>query len=141
MAEQPPARKISKEEVAYLERAYQNQYMMVGNAINSALEEMQELNSASKALESMDKLVGSESFSSIGADFYLRSQIKADTKVIIGVGGGFMVEKETDAAKQTVEKRIAAKSAVLDKLVKNRKELEAAMVDIQASVAQGSNSV
>lgn len=141
MAEGAAGRKMSAEELDYLERVYQNQYMMVGNAINSALEELRELNSAGSALENMERLAGKESFSSIGADFYLRSQIKADTKVIIGVGGGFMIEKGTDAAKQTVKKRIDAKNGLLDKLVKNRKELEAAMVNIQAGIAPGSNSV
>lgn len=140
MAEQPAARKISQEEMAYLERVYQNQYMMVGNAINSALQELQELTSAQKALEEMDKLAGKESFNSIGADFYLKSQIKKDTKVVIGVGGGFMVEKDTDSAKQTVKKRLDAKNEMITKLVKNRKELEAAMVDIQSGAVPGQNS-
>lgn len=141
MAEQPAARRITPEEIAYLERLYQNQYMMVGNAINSALDELQQLNSASNALEEMDKLAGKESFTSIGADFYLKAQIKKDTKVIIGVGGGFMVEKEQDAAKVAVKRRMDAKNALLDKLVKSRRELEAAMVDIQSGVAPGQNSV
>jgi len=140
MAEQPPARKITAEEIAYMERLYQNQYMMVGNAINAALEELQQLNSASKALEEMDRLAGKDSFTSIGADFYLKAQIKKDTKVIIGVGAGFMVEKETDAAKVTVKKRMDAKNALLDKLVKSRRELEAAMVDIQSGAVPGQNS-
>jgi prefoldin alpha subunit len=141
MAESPAGRKMSEEELGYLERVYQNQYMMVGNAINSALEELQELNSASKALEGMDVLAGNESFSSIGADFYLRSQIRPDRKVIMGVGGGFMVEKEVDTAKHDVKKRIDAKNGMLDKLVKSRKELESAMVNIQAGIVPGSNSV
>jgi prefoldin alpha subunit len=141
MAEQQPARKASQEEIAYVERVYQNQYMMLGNAINSALEELQELNSAWVALESMDKLAGKESFSSIGADFYVRSQIKSDTKVIIGVGGGFMLEKDTASAKATVKKRLDAKNALVKKLVDNRKEIETAMIDIQSGIIPGQNSV
>ena len=141
MAENAAGRKISKEELAYLEGVYQNQYVMVGNAINSSLEELRELNSAAEALENMEKLSGKESFNSIGADFYLKSQIKTDTKVIVGVGGGFMVEKDNDAAKQTVRKRVDAKNEMISKLVKNRKELEAAMVEIQSGTVPGSNSV
>ena len=137
MAESPSGRMPTKEEMAYLESMYQNQYTMVGNAINSALEELQQLNSASIALENIDVLAGKESFSSIGADFYLKSQIKRETKVIIGVGGGFMVEKEMESAKQTVKKRMDAKNAMMDKLVKSRRELEAAMIDIQQSVVPG----
>jgi prefoldin alpha subunit len=141
MAEQPAGRKVSKEELAYLEQLYQNQYVMVGNAINSALGELQELNSAQKALEEMDRLAGRESFSGIGADFYLKAQIKADSRVVVGVGGGFLVEKDAAAARQTVKKRLDAKNAMLDKLVKSRKELEAAMVDIQSGMVPGPNSV
>ena len=133
-------RKMSEEELAYLERVYQNQYVMIGNAINSALGELQHLSSAEKALESMDALAGKESFSGIGADFYLKSQIKKDTKVVIGVGGGFMVEKDLDAAKQTVTKRIDAKNNMITKMVKSRKELEEAMVNIQSGIAPALNS-
>ena len=141
MADNAAGRKVSKEELAYLERVYQNQYMMVGNAINSALEELRELNSAGEALASMDRLSGRESFSSVGADFYLKSQIKSDGRVIVGVGGGFMVEKETDAAKQTVKRRLDAKNEAINKLVKSRRELEAALVDLQSGEAPGPNSV
>lgn len=140
MAEQPTGRKISKEELAYLERAYQNQYVMMGNAINSALEELRELSSAGEALDSIDRLAGKESFNSIGGDFYLKSQIKKDTKVMIGVGGGFLVEKEIDAAKQTAKKRIDAKNEMINKLMKGRKELEDALMDIQGGVVPESNS-
>jgi prefoldin alpha subunit len=135
MAEKGSGRKMSNEEIAYVERVYQNQYAMIGNAINASLEELQQLNSASKSLEDMDKLAGKESFASIGADFYVRSQIKKETKTIIGVGGGFLVEKEIDEAKQTVKKRIDAKNEMMNKLIKNRRELETAMVDIQSGIA------
>lgn len=123
---------MSNEELAYLERVYQNQYMMVGNAINSSLSEIQELDSASKALAEMDKVEGKESFTSIGGDFYLKSQVKKDSKVIIGVGAGFMVEKDLEAAKQTVKKRMDAKNESINKLVKNKKELEGVIIDIQS---------
>ena len=63
MEEKGSGRGMSREELAYLERVYQNQYMMLGNAINSALEELQELSSASKSLEEMDRIAGKESFS------------------------------------------------------------------------------
>lgn len=137
MAEKGSGRKMSNEEIAYVERVYQNQYAMVGNAINASLEELQQLNSASKSLEEMDKLAGKESFAGIGADFYIRSQIKKETKAIIGVGGGFLIEKEIDDAKQTVKKRIDAKNEMMNKLIKNRRELETAMVDIQSGIAPG----
>jgi prefoldin alpha subunit len=135
MANEDSGRKMSREEIAYIERVYQNQYMMVGNAINAALEELQELSSAGKALDEMDQVAGKDSFSAIGGDFYLNSQIKPASKVIVGVGGGFMVEKEIDAAKQTVKKRMDAKNEIVTKLVKNRKELEAAMIDIQSGLS------
>jgi prefoldin alpha subunit len=140
MAEGEGSRKMSREELAYMERVYQNQYMMVGNAINSALEELQELNSASKSLEEMDKVAGKESFASVGADFYLRSQIKSDSKVIVGVGGGFLIEKPVDQAKAAVKKRIDAKNEMVNKLVKSRKELETAILGLESGVApeQGS---
>jgi prefoldin alpha subunit len=140
MEEKGSGRRMSQEEIAYIERVYQNQYMMVGNAINAALEELQELSSAGKALDEMGQVAGKESFSGIGGDFYLKSQIKKDSKVIVGVGGGFMVEKEVDAAKQAVKKRMDAKNEMVSKLVKNRKELEAAMINIQSGIAPGQNS-
>ena len=140
MAEKGSGRRMSQEEQAYIERVYQNQYMMVGNAINAAVQELQELNSAAKSLDEMEKLEGKESFASIGGDFYLKSQIKTGAKVIIGVGGGFMVEKGVDSAKQTVTKRIDAKNNMINKLMKSRKELEEAVVNIQSGIAPEVNS-
>jgi prefoldin alpha subunit len=127
-------RRMSNEEIAYIERVYQNQHMMVGNAINAAIGELQDLNSANKAIEEMGKVAGSESFTSIGGDFYLKSKINKESKVIIGVGGGFLVEKELEQAQQTVKRRIDAKNDIINKLAKNRKELEAALVNIQEGI-------
>ncbi|MDE1865430.1 MAG: prefoldin subunit alpha [Candidatus Micrarchaeota archaeon] len=125
-------RKLTREELAYVQQVYQNQYVMTGNAINAALGELQELSSAGKALEEIGMVSGKASLSGIGGDFYLKSKIETNTKVLVGIGAGFLVEKEIDAARETIKARVDAKNEMVNKLVKSRKEIEAAMLGMQS---------
>lgn len=137
-------REMGMEELAYLEKLYQNQYMLVTNAVNAAMEELQDLSSASKSIENSGIVAGKESFSSIGADFYVMARIKDEKRVVVGVGGGYLVEKETESAMQFINGKIEKKNAMIDKLVKSRKELEAAVIELGSkmeSMAKGYGNV
>lgn len=127
-------REMGIEELTYLERLYQNQYMLVTNAINSAMDELQELSSASKSIDSMGDIEGKESFNSIGSDFYLRSKIEKGASMIAGVGGGYLVEKNVDEAKIYVKAKMEKKNDMVNKLMKNRKELEGAIVELNTKI-------
>jgi prefoldin alpha subunit len=136
--------KAGLEELAYLERLYQDQYMLVTNAVNAAMEELQELNSAGKSVENIGVVAGKEAFSSIGGDFYVMARIKENKSVVAGVGGGYLVEKDAESAKRFIKERIERKNAMISKLLKSRKELEAAVMELGSkmeSMAKGYGNV
>jgi prefoldin subunit 5 len=48
----------------------------------------------------------------------------------MAVGGGYLVEKDIDSAKERMAKIIKKRSDDLNRLMKSRKELEAALIEI-----------
>lgn len=114
----------------YLANVYQNQYMLVNNSISMSLEEVQELSAASKSLEKMDVISEKETLQSLGGDFYIKAAAKKNDTIIVGIGGGYLVEKDLKSARQIVEKRLESKNEMLNKLLKSKKELEGAIMEL-----------
>jgi prefoldin alpha subunit len=120
----------SVEELRYMQQVYQNQYTVTGNSVNMLLQELQELNSAQKTFENADLLDGREALTGIGADCFLFSKVQNPKSVLMAVGGGYLVEKDIDSAKERMAKIIKKRSDDLNRLMKSRKELEAALIEI-----------
>lgn len=118
------------EELRYMQQVYQNQYSVLSNSINMILRELQELNSAQRTLENIDLVEGKETLTGIGGDFYLVGSIKDPKSVLVGIGAGYVVEKETDPAKTFVANLIKKHTESLNRLTKNRRELENALIEI-----------
>ena len=118
------------DELRYVQQVYQNQYAVATNSINMILQEMQELNSAQKTLENVDMLNDRDILTSIGADTFFFGKLKDTKSVLMAVGGGYLVEKEIDSAKERVAKLIQVRTDRLNRLMKSRKELESALIDI-----------
>ncbi|MGD0728825.1 MAG: prefoldin subunit alpha [Candidatus Micrarchaeaceae archaeon] len=129
-----PNTQQSVEELKYIQQVYQNQYSIASNSINMALQELQELNSAQKTLENADLLEGKDMIMSIGAAFYSVNRIKDSKTFLVGVGANYLVEKTTDEAKEHVAKIIEKSNDNLNRLMKNRKELEAALIEISYKI-------
>jgi prefoldin alpha subunit len=120
----------SIEELRYMQQVYQNQYTMLGNSINMILRELQELNGAQKTLENIDLVKGKEILSGIGGDFYLIGKVQNPNSVLVGVGAGYVMEKDTDSAKTRVAELIKKHTDDLNRLTKNSKEIENALIEI-----------
>lgn len=75
-------------------------------------------------------LLREETLTGIGGDFYLVGQIKTTKSVLVGIGAGYVIEKETDPAKTHVAELIKKHTDNLNKLTKNRRELENALMEI-----------
>src|ERR1700733_5972170 len=87
------------DELRYIQQVYQNQYAMLGNSINMIIQELGQLNSAQKTLENMDLTEGKEVITNVGSDFYLFGKIPNSKSILVGVGAGYLVEKDIDSAK------------------------------------------
>lgn len=120
----------SVDELRYVQQVYQNQYAVMGNSINMALQELQDLNSVQKTLENANIIEGKEILTGLGADSFMVSSVKSAKTAMMSVGGGYLVEMDNDSAKQRIAKIIQKRNEGLNKLMKNRKELEAALIEI-----------
>lgn len=118
------------DELRYIQQIYQNQYSVATNSINMLLQELQELNSTQKTLENVDMIEGKEALTSIGSDIFFFSKVQTVKSVTMAIGGGYLVEKEIDQAKERIATVIKARQDRLNTLMKNRKELESALIEI-----------
>lgn len=117
-------------ELRYMQQVYQNQYSMVSNSINVVLRELQELGAAQKTLENMELVNGREVLTGIGGDFYISGSISSADNVLVGIGAGYVIEKDIDSAKAHAEELIKKHTEGLNRLTKSRKEIENALVEI-----------
>lgn len=120
----------SADELRYVQQIYQNQYAVATNSINVLLQELQELNSTQKTLENVDIIEGKEALTSIGSDTFFFSKVPSARSVTMAIGGGYLVEKEIDPAKQRIATVIKTRTERLNAVMKNRKELESALIEI-----------
>lgn len=131
-AEQEKMAKL--EELSYARQVYQNQYAMVTNSVQMAMHELQELDAALRTLESADMLKGKEALLGVGAGVYVRSVPSDPSVVLVAVGGSYVMEKSVDDAKAFVSSQKSAKTEILNKLAKSKRDLEAALIDIDYKI-------
>jgi prefoldin alpha subunit len=124
------AKQQSMEELRYMQQVYQNQYSIATNSINVLLQELQELNSAQKTLESVDIVKGKELVTSIGGDFYAFSTLKKLDTFLVAIGANYLVEKDVGSAKEFAAATIQKRNDNLSKMMKSRKEIEGALIEI-----------
>jgi prefoldin alpha subunit len=130
--EESKEKKVSElDELGYARQVYQNQYALVSNSAQIVLQEMRELGASQHTLENMDLLTGKESLISTGAGIYIRAVPNNTNAVLVEVGGNYVVEKSVDDAKAFISRQVELKTGILNKLMKNKRELESALIDIE----------
>ncbi len=130
--EEPKEGKVSElEELGYARQVYQNQYALVNNSTQMVLQEMRELGASQRTLENIELLNGKESLISTGAGVYIRAVPNNTRTVLVEVGGNYVVEKAVDDAKAFLSTQVEFKTAILNKLLKNKRELESALIEIE----------
>jgi prefoldin alpha subunit len=124
----------SKEEelytLRYLQQLYQGQYSGISNEMNQLLGHIGELEAALKTAENYNIVNGKNTLMHIGANVYLNANASKSETMLVGVGGGWMVEKSIDDSKLYVSKRIEKMTALFNRLSKDRKELENALMEV-----------
>ncbi|HUC38721.1 MAG TPA: prefoldin subunit alpha [Candidatus Acidoferrum sp.] len=114
----------------YLQQLYQNQYTSIVNEMNRSMEYLNELNIAQKTIESTGELNGKGALIGLGAGMYITSSVKKINSILVGIGGGYVVEKSIDEAKQFTVARIERVTALFNRLVKSRNEVRNAAMDV-----------
>jgi prefoldin alpha subunit len=118
------------DELRYIQQVYQNQYTMMGNNINLLIQEVQQLNSAQKTIENLALVKGKEVITNIGSDFYLFGKVQNPDAILVGVGAGYLVEKDPQGAGEYVSDLLKKRSESLNAMTKSRKEIESALMEI-----------
>lgn len=137
MPEQTPGSKEAAEQLAglrYLQQLYANQYNAVSQLINENLQAIADINSAQKSLENISMISGKKSLISAGAEVYIDATVGKAENVLIGVGAGYLAEKPIDEAKQYLNKRAERQTSLINKLSKDRKDLEGAMMEVAQKI-------
>jgi prefoldin alpha subunit len=90
------------------------QMQMMAQQIKATREQLQELemqeHQISETLESLDNFkstkIGSEIFVPMNTGIFAKAELKDNTKLLINVGSGVVVEKDVDGTKKIIETQI-----------------------------------
>ncbi len=124
------------EELSYIRNMYQNQYSMVQQSINSRLEFLRQMDEAHTALEHLDQMNKKNTLMHVGSAVYIKSTVADAKSAVVGVGAGYLVEKEVAAAKAHISKMLEKETEEINKLGKTKAELEKAMVEISYKIEE-----
>ncbi|MEM0154607.1 MAG: prefoldin subunit alpha [Methanothrix sp.] len=116
----------------YMQQVYQNQYTTISREINAVMDYINELNAAKTSLEKFDRIKGSSMLSPIGSSVFISAKAATEPKVLVGVGGGYLVEKEIANAIEYLSSRIEMHTKNMQELMKARDKAEDAIFDISA---------
>lgn len=83
-----------------------------------------------KALENIEMIKSNETLQNLGSDFYIRSRVVDGKSVLVGVGAGYVIEKSIGEAEGYANSLIERKRNMINRLAKNKSELEAAIVEL-----------
>lgn len=114
----------------YLQQLYQNQYSALINEMNRNVEYIRELNNVQITLENSGSVSKKNALMHLGAGVYLGVNVNKIENIMVEIGGGYILEKSAEDAKQFIALRIEKLTSVFNNLVKNRKELEKAIIEI-----------
>lgn len=126
----------SLEELQYIHQLYQNQYALLTQEINRRIEVLRQLDSAQKALEDADKMKGSNILIPVGADVYFDGKLNNTKNVVLGIGAGYLLEKDIDGAKSYIAKAVEKETEYINRLAKSKKELEAALIEVSYKIQE-----
>ena len=118
----------------YMQQVYQNQYTAISREINAIMEYINELNAAKTSMEKFDRIKNSNILSPIGSSVFISAKAAEEPKVLVGVGGGYLVEKEIAKAIEYLSSRIDMHTKNMQELMKARSKAEDAMFEISTKL-------
>ena len=116
----------------YMQQVYQNQYTPISREINAVMDYINELNAAKTSLEKFDRIKDSNMLSPIGSSVFISARAASEPKALVGVGGGYLIEKEIAKAVEYLSSRIDMHTKNMQELMKARGKAEDAMFEISA---------
>ncbi len=129
------------DELKYMQHLYQNQYVLITQELNSRIQALGEITNSQATLERIDMVKKKKALVPIGAETYLDGTISDSEAVVVGVGAGYLVEKDVAGAKAHIAKAIEKETQYINKLMKSKKELEAALMEVSYKLEELAHKV
>ena len=118
----------------YMQQVYQNQYTTISREINAVMDYINELNAAKTSMEKFDRIKNSNILSPIGSSIFISAKAAEEPRVLVGVGSGYLVEKEIAKAIDYLSSRIEMHTKNMQELMKARGKAEDAMFEISTKL-------
>ena len=118
----------------YMQQVYQNQYTTISREINAVMDYINELNAAKTSMEKFDRIKNSNILSPIGSSIFISAKAAEEPRVLVGVGSGYLVEKEIAKAIDYLLSRIEMHTKNMQELMKARGKAEDAMFEISTKL-------
>lgn len=129
-----PNDKESISTLQYMQKYYQEQYMILQQSIEESYNYINEMKETQLSIKEINKISSKEVLNPIGTNSYITTKTDKINSIIMGVGAGIYVEKDIDEAKGFIEKTITTHNEFIKKLIKNKEDLEHALVDIATNL-------
>jgi prefoldin alpha subunit len=118
----------------YMQQVYQNQYTTISREINAVMDYINELNAAKTSMEKFDRIKNSNILSPIGSSIFISAKAAEEPTVLVGVGSGYLVEKEIAKAIDYLSSRIEMHTKNMQELMRARGKAEDAMFEISTKL-------
>ncbi|MDE1855469.1 MAG: prefoldin subunit alpha [Candidatus Micrarchaeota archaeon] len=134
MADDKDKREDEINRLFYLQSLYNQQYEALMNELttmslaNAALERNMSLLDKRESIKGSNILVNAE------GGTYFEANVKDLKKIITYVGGGYLVEKDTEQAKEFIKKSIEMSKSTIGRLTDDRKKLETEIMRVQYAI-------
>jgi prefoldin, archaeal alpha subunit/eukaryotic subunit 5 len=117
-------------ELQYLLQAYQEQYSVLTREMKEASDMVMGISSAMEVLDNKDIVAKKESLMPAGAGLYMYANTGESKSVVVGIGGGLMMEMDAADAKEALNKRFEAQRENMNRISHQMKQVEDTIYDI-----------
>ncbi len=124
------------ESLHYLNDIYSERYASVTSEIRRVVEDIEDLNRASATLSNLGSLNGKGMLVPAGKYMLVPAIAEPNGKVLVEVGAGFLVEKESQAAEQFISEMVKSRSDYLNRLTAEKDKLENALLEISFKLSE-----
>jgi len=125
-----------RQKLMYEGKVYEEQTRMISREMEKVTLTMLDLSNAFKTIENMGD---TNTLVPIGGNTFLEAKMQSD-KVLVPVGGGYMIKMEKKKAQKEVERRVESTKKVMEKLNKEHENLVKKMIEIDKKLMSLSKS-
>jgi len=128
------------ESLQYLNQIYGDRYSAITAEIRSVIDEIGDLNRSVETLSNFDSVKGKRMLTMAGRSLFVYAIAEPEEKVLVEVGGGYLVEKSIEEGKQFLSTSIESKNKYLNSLTVEKEKLENALLEISYKLSQEQDS-